>query len=202
MTTSMMTTMMMTMWQTFHSRHQTRPHNPLGVERLPHLIEALCCLVNSPSSPGSFLVGPKLSRVKICQGFWHFGQQFNLFDHAGMEDNQKLKRIVKPCFNFGQSSTFTFSTREMDESESGQMVLEKVKWTYFDAYLWPQVVMLLAPTGALREDLPWKKNVFFRAFPKLAPPPPLPPIRATWSSFFRRQKRRIAEKSTNNDNDG
>ena len=80
--------------------------------------------------------GPKLSRVKICQGFWHFGQQFDIFDHAGMEDNQKLKRIVKPCFNFGQSSTFTFSTREMDESESGQMVLEKVKWTYFDAYLW------------------------------------------------------------------
>ena len=26
--------------------------------------------------------------------------------------------------------------REMDESESGQMVLKKVKWTYFDAYLW------------------------------------------------------------------
>ena len=26
--------------------------------------------------------------------------------------------------------------REMDESESGQMVLEKVKWTFFDAYLW------------------------------------------------------------------
>ena len=26
--------------------------------------------------------------------------------------------------------------REMDESESGQMVLEKVKWIYFDAYLW------------------------------------------------------------------
>ena len=25
--------------------------------------------------------------------------------------------------------------REMDESESGQMVLEKVKWPYFDAYL-------------------------------------------------------------------
>ena len=25
--------------------------------------------------------------------------------------------------------------REMDESESIQMVLEKVKWTYFDAYL-------------------------------------------------------------------
>ena len=25
--------------------------------------------------------------------------------------------------------------REIDESESGQMVLEKVKWTYFDAYL-------------------------------------------------------------------
>ena len=26
--------------------------------------------------------------------------------------------------------------REMDESESGQMVLEKVKGTFFDAYLW------------------------------------------------------------------
>ena len=26
--------------------------------------------------------------------------------------------------------------REMDESESGQMVLEKVKWTFSDAYLW------------------------------------------------------------------
>ena len=24
----------------------------------------------------------------------------------------------------------------MDESETGQMVLKKVKWTYFDAYLW------------------------------------------------------------------
>ena len=26
--------------------------------------------------------------------------------------------------------------REMDKSESGQMLLEKVKWTFFDAYLW------------------------------------------------------------------
>ena len=26
--------------------------------------------------------------------------------------------------------------REMDESESGQMLLEKVKWTFSDAYLW------------------------------------------------------------------
>ena len=24
----------------------------------------------------------------------------------------------------------------MDKSESGQMLLEKVKWTFFDAYLW------------------------------------------------------------------
>ena len=24
----------------------------------------------------------------------------------------------------------------MDESESGQMLLEKVNWTFFDAYLW------------------------------------------------------------------
>ena len=34
----------------------------------------------------------------------------------------------------GLSSTHHMST-EMDESESGQMVLEKVKWTYYDAYL-------------------------------------------------------------------
>ena len=52
---------------------------------------------------------------------------------------------------------------------------------------------------------PTKNNVYFRALPELAPPLPLPPIRATWSSFFRRQKQRIAritEKSTNDDNDG
>ena len=30
-----------------------------------------------------------------------------------------------------------------------------------------------------------KKNVFFRALPELPnPPPPMTPIRATWSSFF------------------
>ena len=29
-----------------------------------------------------------------------------------------------------------------------------------------------------------KKNVFFRALPELPKPPPMTPIRATWSSFF------------------
>ena len=51
---------------------------------------------------------------------------------------------------------------------------------------------------------PIKKNVYFRALPKLALPP-LPYFRATWSSFFGRQKRRftrITEKGTNDDNDG
>ena len=51
---------------------------------------------------------------------------------------------------------------------------------------------------------PIKKNVYFRALPKL-PLPPLPSIRATWSSLFGRQKRRFAritEKSTKGDNDG
>ena len=41
--------------------------------------------------------------------------------------------------------------------------------------------------------------------PKLALPPPQPPFRATWSSFFGRQKRRIArmtEISTDDDDDG
>ena len=40
---------------------------------------------------------------------------------------------------------------------------------------------------------------------QISPPPPFPPIRATWSSFLGRQKRRIArmtEKSTDDDDDG
>ena len=36
-----------------------------------------------------------------------------------------------------------------------------------------------------------KKNVFFRAFPESPKPPPLTPVRATWSSFLC-QKRRFA----------
>ena len=42
----------------------------------------------------------------------------------------------------------------------------------------------------------YKKNVYF---------PPSPPIRATWSSFFGRQKRsfaRMTGKNFNDDNDG
>ena len=35
-----------------------------------------------------------------------------------------------------------------------------------------------------REDINWKKNVFFRALPELPNPPPMTPIRATWPSFF------------------
>ena len=34
----------------------------------------------------------------------------------------------------------------------------------------------------------WEKNVFFRALPESPKPPPLTPIRATWSSFFRTSK--------------
>ena len=54
---------------------------------------------------------------------------------------------------------------------------------------------------------PKKKNVFFRALPKLAPPPPphMGYIRATWSSLFGRQKQRFAhmtEKNTDDDDDG
>ena len=36
-----------------------------------------------------------------------------------------------------------------------------------------------------------KKNVFFRALPELPKPPPMTPIRATWSSFFGRQNSRF-----------
>ena len=52
---------------------------------------------------------------------------------------------------------------------------------------------------------PQKKNVYFPALPKLALPPLLPSIWATWSSLFGRQKRRIAhmtEISTDDDDDG
>ena len=37
-----------------------------------------------------------------------------------------------------------------------------------------------------------KKNVFFRALPESPKPPPMTPIRATWSFFFGRQKRRFS----------
>ena len=43
----------------------------------------------------------------------------------------------------------------------------------------------------LREEIHWKKNVFFRALPILPNPPPLTPISATWSSFFGRQNSRF-----------
>ena len=59
-------------------------------------------------------------------------------------------------------------------------------------------------TTYTKERPPTKKNYYFRALPELALPP-MPSIRATWSSFFGRQKRhiaRITEKSTNDDNEG
>ena len=44
----------------------------------------------------------------------------------------------------------------------------------------------------LREEINWKKNIFFRALPELPkPPPPMTPIRATWSSFFGSQNSRF-----------
>ena len=50
---------------------------------------------------------------------------------------------------------------------------------------------------------PLKKVANFKALPELAKPPH-PPIRATWSSFFRTSKRhftRMTGKSINDDND-
>ena len=55
--------------------------------------------------------------------------------------------------------------------------------------------------GTLLGTISHKKNVYFRALPKLA----LPPLRATWSSLFGRQIQRFAcmtEKSTDDDDDG
>ena len=48
-----------------------------------------------------------------------------------------------------------------------------------------------------------KIKVLIRALPELAKPPPHPPIRAPWSFFSGRQKRRFArmmEKNTDDDN--
>ena len=45
-----------------------------------------------------------------------------------------------------------------------------------------------------------RMHVFFRALPELANP--LPPIRATWSSFFRTSKQRMTEKNTIDYNNG
>ena len=43
----------------------------------------------------------------------------------------------------------------------------------------------------VREGLNEKKNVFFRALPQLPKPPPMTPIRATWSFFSGRQNSRF-----------
>ena len=43
----------------------------------------------------------------------------------------------------------------------------------------------------IREGVNGKKKVFFRALPELPKPPPMTPIWATWSSFFRRSKFKI-----------
>ena len=55
-------------------------------------------------------------------------------------------------------------------------------------------------TGVSLGTPPIKKIDFFRALPKL-PPPPLPPIRASCTTFFGRQKRRLA-RITEPSNDG
>ena len=50
-----------------------------------------------------------------------------------------------------------------------------------------------------------KKNVFFRALPESPKPPPLTPIRATWSSFFYAKNdvlRVWQEKKIDADNEG
>ena len=43
----------------------------------------------------------------------------------------------------------------------------------------------------LREDLNWKKTFSFGHCPNYLNPPPITPIRATWSSFFGRQNSRF-----------
>ena len=51
----------------------------------------------------------------------------------------------------------------------------------------------------MRGDLPEKKHIFFWALPKL--PPPLPPIRASCTTFFWRQKQRLARISEPSNDD-
>ena len=50
-----------------------------------------------------------------------------------------------------------------------------------------------------------KKECLLSGIAQISSPPPLPSIRATWSSLFGRQKRRFArmtEKNTDGDDDG
>ena len=53
-------------------------------------------------------------------------------------------------------------------------------------YTWSRVLntYYIEKTLRLREGINEEKNVFFRALPELPKPPPMTPIRATWSSFF------------------
>ena len=53
-------------------------------------------------------------------------------------------------------------------------------------YTWSRVLntYCIEKTLRLREGINEEKNVFFRALPELPKPPPMTPIRATWSSFF------------------
>ena len=65
-----------------HGSHQAHAYNPLGVECLPHLIQALGSLVDSPSAPRCFPVCSELCWVKVHQTFGDFRQKLNFFDHA------------------------------------------------------------------------------------------------------------------------
>ena len=65
-----------------HGSHQAHPYNPLRVECLPHLIQALGSLVDSPSSPRCFPVRSELGWVEVRQTFGDFRQQSNFFHHA------------------------------------------------------------------------------------------------------------------------
>ena len=60
-------------------------------------------------------------------------------------------------------------------------------------YTWSRVLntYYIEKTLRLREGINEEKNVFFRALPELPKPPPMTPIRATWSSFFRSRNSRF-----------
>ena len=70
---------------------------------------------------------------------------------------------------------------------------KKRKWGSSLTHRGIPVAHLKSPIFGLSEHLT-EKNVFFREFPKL----PLPPIRASWTIFFGRQKRRLNAYYRNN----
>ena len=62
-------------------------------------------------------------------------------------------------------------------------------------------IILLKNFMSVREDINWKKTFSFGHCPNYLNPPPMTPIRATWSSFFGSQNSRFESQFRTDDDD-